>query len=156
MGAAELTTRPHIQHSEPSRATTRASFARRRRAFMRATRVPGSALGSGRRWARDPHPEVEAVLADLNCRYTIRVYHDPTPRLWPWWATMTHGIFIVGEPGAGVWRARTREKLIAKCERWARRNAARLGIADLDIRVEGLSGCGLGVYSLSSPDGCSA
>lgn len=37
-----------------------------------------------------------------------------TGLLRPWWGTMTHGIFHVGEPGAGIWRARTRPRLVRK------------------------------------------
>lgn len=57
-------------------------------------------------------------------RYSITV-HQNLKRfvLRPWWATVTVGIAHMGEPGAGVWHARTRERLIRKVERRLKRNA---------------------------------
>ena len=65
-------------------------------------------------------------------RYTISVHHDLRPhRLWPYWATMTVGIGCV----EGVWRARTREGLIAKCERWIKRDSLGSGYAAPTVNV---------------------
>jgi hypothetical protein len=82
--------------------------------------------------------EVAEFAERTRRRYVIHVHHDG--RRWafrPWWATMTHGVFHVGEPGAGVWRARTRDDLVRRCERWARRNELKCDIADPRIEVEG-------------------
>lgn len=69
--------------------------------------------------------------------YGIHVRHDLRPRrLRPWSATVTHGCFIVGEPGGDLWLARSRERLIEKCERWIRRDAQRNGIRDPDIKID--------------------
>lgn len=56
-------------------------------------------------------------------------------RLFPWWATMTHGMMNIGDAGGGVWHARSREKLIAKCERVARRIAKDWGIPPSEIKI---------------------
>lgn len=49
-----------------------------------------------------------------------------------WWATMTVGMGDLG----GVWSARSREKLVAKCERFARRDALKRGVGGaLTIKV---------------------
>lgn len=72
-------------------------------------------------------------MDDMNARLrrTFGIYlHENLSRwaIFPWWATMTHGIGCLGDMGGGVWHARTRERLIAKCERFARREALRSGV----------------------------
>lgn len=82
--------------------------------------------------------EAQAFADRLTRRYTIHVHHDLRPyRIRPYWATVTHGVFLVGYPTDLVWRSRTEQGLIARMERWCRRNALRNGITDPEIRVEG-------------------
>lgn len=60
-------------------------------------------------------------------RYTVNVHRDLRPRrLRPWWATITVGI---GIPEDGTRSARSREALVAKCRRYAARDALRRGMA---------------------------
>lgn len=82
-----------------------------------------------------PPAEIERQAAQLRRSFTIQLHLRLGRRLFPWWATMTHGIFCVGDYGGGVWRSRSREKLIAKCERVARRIARDQGIPPEDIKI---------------------
>lgn len=69
--------------------------------------------------------------------YRITVHPRDLRRfvLRPYWATVTIGPMKMGESGAGVWRARSRKKLIAKVERSLRKDARRRGISDPTILV---------------------
>lgn len=79
----------------------------------------------------------EDLLARQRRTYGIDLQVSLSPWAFrPWCATMTHGTACVGEAAAGVCRARSREKLIAKCERWARRNARSNGMPPEEIIVE--------------------
>jgi hypothetical protein len=81
--------------------------------------------------------QLDVVSARLRRKYVISIHHDLSGRrLRPYWAILTHGVMVVGEPGAGIWRARSEERLIAKCERWIKRNALSEGITDPSIEVE--------------------
>lgn len=83
-----------------------------------------------------PRPdEVQARAERIFRRYTIHVRYSGS-LLFPWWATMTHGVFTVGESGGGVWHARSRDRLVEKCERWIRRDARRHGIQSPEIKVD--------------------
>ncbi len=80
-------------------------------------------------------------LEDLHRTYRITV-HRPDLRRFVfrrYWATATLGIAHLGEPGAGVWRARSRDDLIRKVTKRLRRDALRRGIADpiIEVEVEG-------------------
>jgi hypothetical protein len=79
-----------------------------------------------------------SFVRDLQHRYVIDVRRDLRRyRLRPWWATMTHNLFYVGDFGGGVWRARTREGLIAKCEKRIARDMLRNGMAgDAEVTVQ--------------------
>lgn len=82
--------------------------------------------------------EADRLNAKIRRKYVITIQHDLRRyRFRAWSATMTHAMFHVGYPGV-VWHARTREGLIEKCERWARRDALRQGIRDPDISVRDL------------------
>lgn len=75
------------------------------------------------------------VIRILEGRYTIRLHRDYGSWLSPWWATIIVGI---GCPENGVKSARSRERLVAKCERYCRRDARRRGLVDEPIiRIEG-------------------
>ena len=87
--------------------------------------------------ARPPHPdEVRARVEQMRRRYTVHVHHDLRRGRWrSWSATITHGVFHVGYPTC-VWSARTRERLIAKCERWIARDMLRNGLEGrAEIRI---------------------
>ena len=75
-----------------------------------------------------PPPGVVAVeLRPRLCdgRYTISVHHDLRRyRLFPWWAVLTYGI---GLPENGVVHARSRDRLLQKCERRIRKDALSQG-----------------------------
>jgi hypothetical protein len=81
-------------------------------------------------------PAAVVASRDLGDRYTIRLHVDRRRRrLFAWWATITVGI---GIPENGVRRARSRERLIARCERYARRDALRRGhVGEPTVIVEG-------------------
>jgi hypothetical protein len=68
--------------------------------------------------------------------YSIKV-HQNLKRfvLLPWWATVTVGIASMGEAGAGVWHARTRDRLIRKVERKLKRYALSRGCCGPIIEV---------------------
>ena len=68
--------------------------------------------------------------------YVFTIHKDLRPhRLRPFWATGTLGIGNLGDAGGCVWRARTRERLEEKVERWAKRDALRRGITEPIIEV---------------------
>ena len=79
--------------------------------------------------------EVHAMADRINQQYTIHVHHSPSI-LQPWWATITHGVMHVGDAYGGVWRARSRERLVEKTIRWCERNARRSGITEPVIKVD--------------------
>lgn len=81
--------------------------------------------------------ELDAFNARIRRRYVIKITHDLRKhRFRAWSATMTHGIMQIGWPVSSVWRARSRERLIVRCERWARGDALRQGIENPEIRIE--------------------
>lgn len=84
------------------------------------------------------HPDRVREISDRMFRsYGIHIRHDLRPyRLRSWSASVTHGCFHVGYPTDLVRRARTRERLLEKCERWIRRDALRNGIRDPDIWID--------------------
>jgi hypothetical protein len=71
--------------------------------------------------------------------YGIQLCENLSPwALRPWSATMTHGTGLFSEL---VFYARTRERLVAKCERFARRNARSCGIrGELTITIREAEG----------------
>lgn len=81
--------------------------------------------------------KLDSFAAEMRRTYGINLHINLSR--WvvrPWWATMTVGTACLGESGAGIWSARSREKLIAKCERFARRDARKRGVSDaLVIKV---------------------
>jgi hypothetical protein len=80
--------------------------------------------------------QARASFAEIDRKYIIHIQHNPK-RLRPHSARLTHGIMHVqGINGAGSWHARTRDRLIAKCERWIMRNAQKHGITDPSITVQ--------------------
>lgn len=81
--------------------------------------------------------DAHARATEINRRYTIHVRHDLRRHvIRPYSATITHGLFHVGWPTDLTWHARTQDALVAKCDRWARRDAARNGIADPTIEIQ--------------------
>ena len=79
--------------------------------------------------------DMDQHQAELRRAFGINLHFRLGRRLFPWWATMTHGTGCLGCAGGGVWRARSREKLIAKCERVARRIAMDGGIDPEEITI---------------------
>lgn len=60
----------------------------------------------------------------------VLTVHESARRWRPWWGTITHGVWHVGEPGAGVYWARSRPRLVSKMGAACARIAAESG-ADL-------------------------
>lgn len=78
---------------------------------------------------------VVAAWGPVGKRYTVNLHHDIRRfRVFPWWASITIGIM---HPENGIRRARSREKLMAKCEHYIRKDMRSRGYADEPIiRVE--------------------
>lgn len=83
----------------------------------------------------DDRAKIDRFLAEQRRSFGIELHFRLGRRLFPWWATMTHGCMCLGEAGGGVWHSRSREKLIAKCERVARRIAKDWGIPPHEIKI---------------------
>jgi hypothetical protein len=79
--------------------------------------------------------KIDRFLVEQGRSFGINLHFRLGRRLFPWWATMTHGIGNLGDMGGGVWYARSREKLITKCERVARRIAKDAGIPPNEIKI---------------------
>ncbi len=68
--------------------------------------------------------------------YRFTIYQDLRRwRLFPFWATGSVGIMKLGY-GGGVWRARSRKRLVEKLVKWAKRDALRNGLRDPIIKFE--------------------
>jgi hypothetical protein len=79
----------------------------------------------------------KAFAAAMHRKYVITIHHDLRPhRIRPYTATITHGLFHIGYPTSLTWHARTRDRLIHKCDRWITRNALKQGIASPIVRIE--------------------
>ena len=74
--------------------------------------------------------EIEKSVSEMQRKYSIHLHVNLLPyRLCPWWATITNGVFNIGDPsyGVSIWRARSREQLLTKCEKWIAKDMLRKG-----------------------------
>lgn len=83
-----------------------------------------------------PPDNVVAAWGPVGKRYTINLHHDIRRfRVFPWWASITIGIM---HPENGIRHARSRDGLVAKCEKYIDKDMHSRGYDEEPvIRIEG-------------------